>query len=86
MKQCIVSSCIAIHVYARNSHINAGFHSHGGYHGISQKWLVYFMENPHLKMDDDWGYPDFRKPPVGHPNSWEMNLFIPENGMRGIDP
>ena len=23
-------------------------------------WLVYFMETP-MKMDDDWGYPYFRK-------------------------
>ena len=21
------------------------------------------MENPHLEMDDDWGYPYYRKPP-----------------------
>ena len=25
-------------------------------------WIVYFTENP-MKMDDDWGYPHFRKPP-----------------------
>ena len=28
--------------------------------------LVYFMGNPRenpIKMDDDWGYPHFRKPP-----------------------
>ena len=36
--------------------------------GLSQKRMVYFMENPwksHQKMDDDWGYHHFRKPPNG---------------------
>ena len=28
----------------------------------TQKWMVYFMERL-SKMDDDWGYPHFRKPP-----------------------
>ena len=26
------------------------------------KWLVH-EGKPHLEMDDDWGYPYFRKPP-----------------------
>ena len=26
------------------------------------RWMVHFMENP-TKMDDDWGYAYFRKPP-----------------------
>ena len=25
--------------------------------------MVYFMEN-HIKMEDDWGYPYFRNPPL----------------------
>ena len=25
-------------------------------------WMVFDMENP-MNMDDDWGYPYFRKPP-----------------------
>ena len=36
-----------------------GFHSHGG---TPNSWMVYVMENP-TQMDDDWGYPYFRKPP-----------------------
>ena len=36
----------------------------GGFHkcGYSHSWMVYFMENT-IKMDDDWGYHYFRKPP-----------------------
>ena len=34
--------------------------------GGIQKWIVDFMENLHQKMDDDYGYPYFRKPPVVH--------------------
>jgi hypothetical protein len=30
--------------------------------GVTPQWMVYFMENP-TKMDDNWGYPYFRKPP-----------------------
>ena len=30
--------------------------------GSPNSWMVYFMEHP-TKMDDDWGYPYFRKPP-----------------------
>ena len=30
--------------------------------GYPHSWMVYFMDNP-TKMDDDWGYPYFRKPP-----------------------
>ena len=26
-------------------------------------WMVYVMENP-TQIDDDWGYPYFRKPPI----------------------
>ena len=30
--------------------------------GVSQNgWFI--MENPHLEMDENWGYPYFRKPP-----------------------
>ena len=36
--------------------------------GVAQKWMVYFMSNP-LQMDDDWGYPHFRKPPYGYINT-----------------
>ena len=25
--------------------------------GYPNNWMVYFMENPKSKMDDDWGYP-----------------------------
>ena len=38
---------------------NGGFHSHGD----TKKWLVYFMKNPNLEMDDLGVYPHFRKPP-----------------------
>ena len=34
-------------------------------------WLVFVRENPYLEMDDDWGYPHFRKPP-----SWDGWLAI----------
>ena len=30
--------------------------------GVPHSWMVYFMENP-VSIDDDWGYPHFRKPP-----------------------
>ena len=30
--------------------------------GGTPKWLVNIGDNP-IKMDDDWGYPYFRKPP-----------------------
>ena len=30
--------------------------------GPTPKWLVYTGKS-HLEMDDDWGYPYFRKPP-----------------------
>ena len=33
--------------------------------GGSPKWLVYKGKIP-SKMDDDWGYPFFRKPPNAH--------------------
>ena len=36
-----------------------GFHSHGG--TPIAGWFI--KENPNLEMDDDWGYPYFRKPP-----------------------
>ena len=33
--------------------------------GVPQtRWMVYFMEIP-TKMDENWGYPYFRKPPFG---------------------
>ena len=25
--------------------------------GVPNSWMVYFMDNPNLEMDDDWGYP-----------------------------
>ena len=28
------------------------------------RWMIYFMENPHLKWMI-WGYPHFGKPPCG---------------------
>ena len=32
--------------------------------GVNPKsWMVYFMENPNLQMNDDWGYPYFRTSP-----------------------
>ena len=34
----------------------------GGGPGAFHSWMVYFIENP-IKMNDDWGYPHFRKPP-----------------------
>ena len=39
--------------------------SYGGFlkWGYPQvRWMVFFRENP-IEMDDDWGYPYFRKPP-----------------------
>ena len=30
--------------------------------GYPHSWMVYFMENP-TKVDENWGYPYFRKPP-----------------------
>ena len=30
-------------------------------------WMIYFMENPIYKMNDDWGYPYFRTPPYYDP-------------------
>ena len=37
---------------------DGGLHGHGSI----QKCLVYFTENA-MKMDENWGYPYFRKPP-----------------------
>ena len=31
-------------------------------------WI--FIENPHREVDDDWGYPYFRKPP--YMASWRL--------------
>ena len=31
--------------------------------GYPNRWMVYFMDNP-IQLDDDWGYPHFRKPPL----------------------
>ena len=25
--------------------------------GLPNSWMVYNSDNPHLEMDDDWGYP-----------------------------
>ena len=36
------------------------------------RWMVFVRENP-TKMDDDWGYPYFRKPPYGR---WFINYYI----------
>ena len=35
-----------------------GFHSHG----INPQMIGWFHGKSHLEMDDDWGYPNFRKP------------------------
>ena len=40
-----------------------GFHSHGGNPKLAG-WFI--LENPKqkwMKMDENWGYPHFRKPP-----------------------
>ena len=45
--------------------------------GVPQKWMVYFMENPwksQSQMDDDWGYPHFRKPPDGKFNVYSSEI------------
>ena len=36
--------------------------------GYPHSWMVYFMENPIkvIKVDENWGYPYFRKPPYLH--------------------
>ena len=41
--------------------------------GYPNSWMVYFMENP-IKVDENWGYPDFRKPP-----NWG---FLAEKGLK----
>ena len=44
------------------------------------RWLVYFMENPYLQMDDNEGYPRFRKPPclgMGRFSLVPWRMFIP---------
>ena len=33
--------------------------------GVPRKWIVYNGKFQ-SKMDDDWGYPHFRKPPYIH--------------------
>ena len=48
-----------------------GFHSHGG----SPKWFV-CKGKSHLEMDDDWGYPYFRKPLY-----ILLYHFIPKDGI-----
>jgi hypothetical protein len=40
-----------------------------GMPGYPNSWMVYFMENP-IKMNDDWGYPHFRKPPYDVITLW----------------
>ena len=42
--------------------LSLGFHSHGE---IPIAGWFLLRENP-TKMDDDWGYPYFRKPPYAH--------------------
>ena len=37
--------------------------------GVRQKWLVYGTSN--LEMDENWGYPHFRKPP-NLSKKWEI--------------
>ena len=36
--------------------------------GYPHSWMVYFMENPMNKMDENWGYPyDSGNPHMGEP-------------------
>ena len=49
--------------------------------GVPNSWLVFVRENP-TKMDDDWGYPYFTKPPNVHAkklwtNPWMLKLLAP---------
>ena len=44
---------------------------YGIYMGVSRvmgipldRWMLHFMENPNLEMDDDWGYLRVRKTPI----------------------
>ena len=59
------------------------------------KWMVYFLESP-VKMDENWGYPHFRKPPcfmklgrylVAHPRNlkWIITPVISGFSCR-VDP
>ena len=50
--------------------LNEGFQKYGYLNG----WMVYFMEIP-IIMDDDWGYPYFRKAPN---EVWQMGT-VPGN-------
>ena len=33
--------------------------------GYPNSWMVYVRQNTLFQIDDDWGYPYFRKPPFG---------------------
>ena len=48
--------------------------------GGTHRWMVYNKGNP-TKMDDDWGYPYFRKPPYG-----ETDLYQLSSCFSGFDP
>ena len=66
-------------LYSHN-HTNGGFHKWG----IPNSWMVYKGKS-HLKMDDDWGYPNFRKPPslnISRPCSFPVSQDLsPVPGM-----
>ena len=61
-----VSVCIYIYM-----HTHILFMISGGFHewGTPHSWMVYYGKSQ-LEVDDDWGYPYFRKPPHGFQPKW----------------
>ena len=46
--------------------------------GVPHSWMVKKRGNSHLEMDDDWGYPYFRKPP------YIIQLFLGQGRNEAI--
>ena len=60
--------CVSLYIYIC-IYIYGGFHKWG----VPNSWLVFVRENP-TKMDDDWGYPYFRKPPISQDQHLQGNI------------